>query len=814
MSFAGHDFMLSKKAQITLLIVLGLVILIAFSFILFLDSRTSSLEEEQRSVVTSESQMRSLKFYIESCLQDAAHNTLEMVSRGGFIRTNSSNASLIDWEIPDIFYDNMSIAYQIYGPNYYLVSRPPYYPCYSRSSVPAWKGQQCYEDYSHEMTNFLLGSKGEPTKQVLPELCKFSNLRGANYDCKCIKCDGYSVQEQMEHYVKEAMTSCLNFSTFSDTLGYEISPGEMASKVTFGLNDVTFRLSFQVDIELEESSVSLSEFTTTENIRLYHIFQDLLRPAVEEDIKDVTFDLRNGILSKANELDINGITVKRFYEPQTHDSIIEIHDEFSEFKGAPYIFRFAVKNRPPALDYLKEEQNNPDPNNYDIFIVENDTLMLAPLAFDPDEDDITYNYHGWKADYDEVWDDSRNRQSTTQTTRNFWEQSTLFNNRDARCHNPVTGINDKGRCAEIKTSHLDVGSHEVIINVTDPAGNYDYQVIRIFVDDKPRIELQGTNLYPDIPNMYASAEDPYMFNASKSEDHFSQGDLEYMWQDLTEPFIISWAEIPVQYWPEVITQMGGLDNFIEQDGIELADFFSKKNTIHKVKVSARNIGYTSTIGEAGMNLTVKACLPHRSDIPIYPFNNLPFLDKRDTDPYQANHSCCLDSYTLASANHDCFVLEDYGCRIEDPIYNLGWSDFDPLPQVARTTIPGSGPDNAVYKRTFTRECDGTRGNICTGDVEETITLYQECAVEPDQHPLCNRCQFGKNYCVNTTENRIECSDIKKCSNGPGGAYGAGGDWLCTSTCDGSGHCDKAYVCTECANSCIPSGNPGIPDTCA
>src|SRR3989338_3656363 len=124
----------------------------------------------------------------------------------------------------------------------------------------------------------MFGSKGEPKNSVLPEMCKFSNLTGLDYNCKCIKCDGFSIQEQMEHYVLNRTSACLNLTSFSENLGYELKPGVMNVKVTFGLKDVSFRLFFPLEIGLEGKSAELTEFTHNEKVRLFHIFQNLVKP--------------------------------------------------------------------------------------------------------------------------------------------------------------------------------------------------------------------------------------------------------------------------------------------------------------------------------------------------------------------------------------------------------------------------------------------------------------------------------------------------------------------------------------------------------
>ncbi|MBN1386382.1 hypothetical protein JW968_05415 [Candidatus Woesearchaeota archaeon] len=782
----------TRKAQITLFIVLGIVVVIAFSLIFFIKSRGTGLGEQQSDILASGTQLASLKYYVDSCLSKASQEALDMVSRGGFI--HSVEGSLVDWDIPYLMFDNRSIAYQVYSPSAYLVSSPPYYPCYAHSSVPAWTGEQCFRSYDHTMDQYLFGSKGEPQKSVFPEMCKFSNLTGLDYDCRCIKCDGYSIQEQMEHYVLNRTQSCINFSYFSESLGYDISPGIMNVKVSFGHKDVLFRLIFPLRVEMEGKEAELREFTADEDVRLFHIFQDLVRPAVDAEINDVTYDIRNGILDMANEKEINGISVMKFVDPETLDSIIIINDSFSRFRGDVYQFSFAVRNRPPALDYFTKKEANPDPKNYDVYVAQDEPIILAPLAFDPDDDEIRYSYTGW---LDAVW-----------------ESSVLYANSGENCRNPVTGVIDKSRCASYVPTGSDIGPHEVTITVTDAAGNRDFQNVRIFVDDKPRLNVKGSNLYADINDNYASPEDPYLFNASNTADTYAKGALEFSWMDITQPFTIDWSTVEEQFIPWTINEVGGLRNYYTSyHGIDYNFFFSPVKN-HTIIARARDTGAPSVIGEQRLNLEVMECLPHRSTSPSYPFNNLAFLSySNQPNPYQANHTCCEDDFTLSDDSKLCFELVDYGCRIKDPVKNQGWANHDPLPDQNRP--PPSGPENAVYKRTFTRECDGTRGNTCTGDVVEDFVLIEECADEPGQHPLCNRCTYGVDHCVNTSlSDNVECGSQLKCSSGPNGVYSNGGSYLCKGSCRGNGKCNYAYVCQpECANGCDWNPDPSVRDYC-
>ena len=79
---------------------------------------------------------------------------------------------------------------------------------------------------------------------------------------------------------------------------------------------------------------------------------------------------------------------KHYTSHHNYTDIVIIQDNKSLIDGKPYVFQFAVENRPPALDRIFEPLQNIDPNRYDIVVVENNTITIRPFGYDPDEDNV------------------------------------------------------------------------------------------------------------------------------------------------------------------------------------------------------------------------------------------------------------------------------------------------------------------------------------------------------------------------------------------------------------------------------------------
>lgn len=690
-----------SKAQVTLFIILGIVILIIFGFAFFLAKSTQEkrFEAKIEKPISDFLKSKTINYYTTTCLDKVSKEALTLIGeQSGFIHKEQGN--LIDWPIPYIEYNDKNVSYQIYSSlsgklkeRDNSIHNPYYYPCFR---IGPYSEITCYKTYNHNQKQYRFGSTGDPKNNINPDLCK-KKITMANYACTCsnppnsLNCK-YSIQAQLEDYIKKKVKECTNFSNIK---GYNISKGDIIAEVSFSDKNVLFKIDFPITIKVKGSEpiIEVLHFSLPQQIR-FKILYNLARELIKKDIGDITFDIMKDGQELANKY--GDIKITRDSITYKNTSIIIIEDKIDEKN---YVFMFARENREPALDYMEFDSFS----THDLYVIENQTLNFAPTAFDPDEHGLTnplfYDYLGWSSAAEQL------------------KESHIYKNPDPdECINPLSGLNEKARCATYELKSGDGGEHTLIIKAQDLGGLYDYQKINILVDGIPDINLILNNTL-DIDNNLASIEDPFIFDASGTIDL------------LPEPVILlfDWKHIKPYNSPGGFSYNWGYTNKIylpsQWPNINyMAGRFDLPGT-HKITLKVRNQQVPENIAISESEITVYRCLPHRSPHASYPFNNIDWDNYGPigevVDDFQGNHACCKDDNTREPSTKICYELEDYGCFVDftdstSQYYNPGGAITWITPIIDHK---GHSPgDQEVYKRTLIRKCSGIRGNICSGDV--------------------------------------------------------------------------------------------------
>lgn len=791
--------MVSKKSQITLFIILGMVVLMIFGIATYIvkTSSTSKVKEESQKILTETIQVSGLRSYVEQCLDQTAEEALLRLGRQGGNLYKFQGGNMVPLKSP-LEVNNNNISYAITKPSLAADSAypPPWrYPFIGPLSI----------------TNYYAYLGNSP----FPGLCdQFgANKPGARFFLPCptydtnLTSDKTSVQEQLQMYVANKTKNCINFSAIPGIQG-NIKEGDMNVTVSFGRNNVEFALKYPLEIKIagKQPVVELLSFNTKQPARLMKIFE-ISQNIINRDNSEILFKVNE------KEEDLQGfdryISIGLFERLCTdcgnekYDTLLQIQDSNSIINNTPYVFQFMIENRNPILEWIGRY---PEPEDYNIIVLEGDTLNFTVQGYDPDDLDLLeYKYIGWKQDYDEVFDyaqfesDRENDlilapesyiQMVTSTKPNHWM---IDDNYPEKFPN-----------SSYYTKKEDVGEHNLTIEVRDEAGLKDWQDLRILVADKPVIKAEAERVYPDIPENIASVEDYFQLNGR----YFSAFTtvLDAFWTDMTTN--------------KVYTNMSQKipEGEIDIKDIKTAEFNTEG--IHNFKLTAET-DYAGTVEEL-LDIDVKVCVPHRDDDLIYPYNS--------GDPFQANHTCCTDSYGL-NTNYICYEESYLTCKPErkemgssakaviDNANNVIDADLsDPeFMAIDRESDPNSAND--IYQRTFTQEC-GQRGNICSGDVEDIWTRITECAdltgseTERCQGPAENidacdtiSSQLCYNYYSTTFEKEFEkpgatgiCNPVPECSSPLDSerSYDDGGYIKCQATCY-FGTCSKPIncVCGDC-----------------
>ena len=600
---------MQSKAQVTLFVILGIVLLLSVTLILFIQQMTfqNKLEEQAKSSVNDFIELNSIHQYVTSCLDKVATEGLVLLGeqggviydyQGGLTKTtsllfreggaylpynftstflNESGELEETWHVRNVSFGIQNyISCPLFEPPFPAILTVPSTSYYPVKETRLSNFQSLYMNFQygcfHNMyAQQYLGVSGFLGQNNIPRLCyyngsnkKFENLSSSN-PCEFRHYDTEenptSIQHQLETYIKNNLGTCVDFSPFTDELTpFNITVIDNVSVSSIfqkpkGIR-VKARYPFIVSIGNNHSLVEQVDFQTNIQINIRQIY-DYVFQTVINMLRDPNYNLlkdwanvslpNNQYYRPSFELDYERSPPFNYSNPYSYlDDVLTIRDKASLLKGKPYSFTFAIKQRKPVLDYL----HNPIQYGYfgdkkiDYQFYTNSTISLSPKAIDPDYDNISFNYFGWKEDYDS-W---LNFSCCKDTTR-LPNGCNLSNHQTCQVNvtNPKphtwTGspyFNSSNGYSEFDSNLSDVGYHEVTVLVTDEHGYKDFQIVHLLIFDLPIANLTGYNLYGDILNKFASIEDMYILNASNSTASILAGTniSHYIFRDALEGFHI------------------------------------------------------------------------------------------------------------------------------------------------------------------------------------------------------------------------------------------------------------------------------------
>ncbi len=327
----------SKKAQITVFILIGLIILLIFGFLFYL----VNLKERSESEINIEKftsevlKPKILEQYTTLCLDEALEQGLILIGKqGGYINFSDDDYLL---------FNQNKINYAILpGPVSRQYNLPPI-----RSSF---------------------------TKNIAGELKK---------------------------YIEEETKKCTDFSALEqipELSSYKISEGNPEAEVRFAENEVIVFLTYPINFTYPDANPikKLVRFVSKEDVRFERIYR-AVADLVEKDIYNATFNIihdkenSNDFLRISQDAELNKIDV-----PSKASYLFVITDYGSNIDNNPYIFQFARRNRPPILEapeeLIFEEEDYQTPYSFSLDLVDPDEEepSLSFSSTNPGWDSITY----------------------------------------------------------------------------------------------------------------------------------------------------------------------------------------------------------------------------------------------------------------------------------------------------------------------------------------------------------------------------------------------------------------------------------------
>ncbi len=735
---------LGKKAQLTIFMILGLILLFAFIFIIRLSGevKKGELEQAQESTLSKLFEKEALRIFVEDCLDDELEKGLILIGKQGrFWSDQPGGTKKFQEGISGITYSQQEeggrVFYGITAEHYSKEENA--YPCDNDSFSPEF----C--QYKYPDTDVGFGSLELKSSTLESDLRRYL----INRTVWCVN-----------EFAKNNISSKVNVETGDITLDFSIHD-----------DGIDVKIDYPLTIKLEkEEFFHLSRFDFFYPTK----FKGLLEAAVifplMMDWKYVDFNYTKKTLESPSFVYGNEISVrdcspyKEYYlcnltlhrdeysslGIEMRKEILPNGDDLFVFQPAlyqilqspeVYEYRFVRQNRAPALDYINRSQC--PAAGYDYLVIKDDPgelgdINISLFAIDADEDGVSYNFAG---DFGKI----------------------DGNRLDAR--------------------PLLKGFYNVTAYAVDEHGLKDWQEIRILADREIKLNvslwmpytLEAENKllsYRDIFNkeqFFVSREDPVFIEVNLPENSLTQGPVvvTLAYNSSGENFLVSipyndvssknncfslpsmqgrayscslddYTEKEVHSWPEFLSQ--GYFDFphfasLANDG--------KLNLSFSMKYCARGLERSTLV-----DVSVKECIPNvNPEHPFaYPYQDFWFKDgvyagEAKINPLEATHSCCSPEFTVYELEdkHKCFVNPQPGCygRVED--YTL-------LMDAGKKSDPNYFAGYVLEEQYAT--CDGTRGNACFGP--RNYGLWQEKLVCGENtltgcQDIKQQCQYNKSW---------------------------------------------------------------------
>ncbi|MFT4261178.1 MAG: hypothetical protein ACMXX9_01975 [Candidatus Woesearchaeota archaeon] len=772
---------MKKRGQVAIFALLGLVMLIVVSFMLMLVNSVSMSELQQQAQEAVQEYLESgpINYYVNLCLEQAVQESLiEMGRQGGtFFQSQQGPYAASAEGITHIPYNESTEEFNVSYGVLRLYSSPPQShfpnvcpsiqinaPHYPLPRTPlSFFTRMNYANYCSSPTFNYTGG-GFLGVNVFPRLC-FNN--SINTDPILIDdsprvfvgCSGIlsrsifydknlSTEYLLSRRILNKTIDCINFSIFQEIDGHNVTFLENEPRdvhIIYGVEGfmTNLQLPFRVQLRGHIPVITSYNFSYYSNVRLQEIqlyLYELLRKETINPFFNILRDYNTlTIPNIGRNLFLEGFQLEIINFTDTNkaykwDRLIKLTDTRSQIFGQNFTYYTAIQNRNPVLDYMNPSAH-PELN---IIVFENQTITITPFGVDPDNRPVEYSYSRWKENETNILnltrsgcspplstlDQIKSCMETQPFTGRLWTNSILFD--------------QTKQSANYTPTIQDAGYHELRAIVKDLAGRIDFQDIKILVIDLPKANVEVSNVYNySFDDM--SIENPILIDGNKTTlPVMIPGSLDNFWWRLTRNL-----ELIKEYTTTDLTHTLPFSYNILNIRNQIINRTGNYNMELKLTFNPGMPGVPPVEVTNSYDFEVKVCLPHRSSVPAFPYNN-------DTDPFLANHTCCDEDFNRISRSFVCFDEISYGTpdKLFERVQNLTEIeeqgirdhvyDFSVTPtEIADINDLKPYQLNNVFRLDFKRNCDGSRGNICGGDITYELTSHQVCPFSENQRYQCS-----------------------------------------------------------------------------
>ncbi len=383
---------MSRKAQITVFIIVGMVVLFMFFFLIMLASslQKTKLTNAQEQIVTSLFSKEAVRLYVEDCLSDALEEGLTLLGQQGRIWSDQPGGRVsFDNQRTGIIWSGNRTAY---GITFNALSEPNSYPC----------------------------SKVFPA----PEFCRYIHPDPSS-DFGNLEFKPQTLENDLKLYLTQATISCVeNFTKTNISSSAKLTSTEMKLKLDLreeGINvQVEYPLSFTIG---KDDYFYLSQFDFFYDTDFKQLLDAAVVYPLQFDSRYLDFNYTEETLnkeqfnyaSKTFAENCQPVSGQNYYtcsknsfsdvftilQIQTEKFPLAFGDDIFVFTAKnilhnqeDYEFRIARQNRPPALDYVNRMAC--PAAGYDYLVIPGDEELgdidISLFALDPDEDIVSYSF--------------------------------------------------------------------------------------------------------------------------------------------------------------------------------------------------------------------------------------------------------------------------------------------------------------------------------------------------------------------------------------------------------------------------------------
>lgn len=396
----------STKAQITIFIILGLVLLAVFFFLFYLTSTLakSQLGGERERLQLHAFQKEALRIYLDDCLSDELEMGLLLLGKQGRLWDDQPGGRKFFEEGRTGFtlnaqekiagYHSGQVAYAITNESSHYFQHFNAYPCNNESFFSPF----C--QYTYPDTTIGFGLLPLRSSTVEGDLQRFMENRTLHCLSQWLHLNisQQAVLQREEVELKLRVHDEGIGITARYPLRFTVGRQEFFHLANF---DFFYPTEFKRLLDVAALSPLQGDQKFIDfNYTLATLSQPTFQHGSPLDLGDCTLSDNYFLCRRSVQADLYQLLSlqMRNYSTPWGDDVFEFTAPVNTIiRNQPYTLRVARQNRPPALDYLQRSPClEPGRENYDYFVVKGHPdygdINLTAKALDPDEDVVWYGF--------------------------------------------------------------------------------------------------------------------------------------------------------------------------------------------------------------------------------------------------------------------------------------------------------------------------------------------------------------------------------------------------------------------------------------